>query len=58
MKKAITKPLTDDQKTQLVALEKLSDADINTRDIPEQRDWTGARRGVLSSDKTATDTSP
>ena len=47
MKKAISKPLTKEQKTQLTALEKLSDADINTRDIPEQRDWTGARRGVF-----------
>ena len=47
MKKAISKPLTEKQKTQLAALEKLSDADINTRDIPEQLDWTGARRGLF-----------
>jgi uncharacterized protein (DUF4415 family) len=47
MKKAISKPLTDEQKTQLAGLEKLSDADINSRDIPEQLDWSDARRGVF-----------
>ncbi len=47
MKKAISKSLTAEQKTQLAALEKLSDAAINTRDIPEQLDWSGARRGVF-----------
>jgi uncharacterized protein (DUF4415 family) len=47
MKKANFETLTDEQKAQLAALEKLSDADINTRDIPEQRDWSGARRGLF-----------
>lgn len=47
MKKVIPDPLTDEQKAQLAGLENLSDADINTRDIPEQKDWTGARRGLF-----------
>ena len=47
MKKVISDPLTDEQKAQLAGLENLSDADINTRDIPEQKDWTGARRGLF-----------
>ena len=47
MKKAISDPLTDGQKAQLAGLGNLSDADINTRDIPEQKDWTGARRGLF-----------
>jgi len=47
MKKAASDALTDEQKAQLAGLEKLSDAEINTRDIPEQRDWTGALRGLF-----------
>ena len=47
MKKVISDPLTDEQKAQLAGLENLTDAGINTSDIPEQKDWTGARRGLF-----------
>jgi len=47
MKKAISDPLTEEQKAQLAGLEGLSEADINTRDSPEQKDWAGARRGLF-----------
>jgi uncharacterized protein (DUF4415 family) len=47
MKKGSSKPLTARQKAELAALAKLPEARINTRDIPEVRDWTGARRGVF-----------
>ena len=45
MKKAISKSLTAAQKAELAALEALPDNQINTKDIPEQRDWSGAQRG-------------
>ena len=32
---------------ELKALEGLRDDQIDTSDIPEQRDWSGARRGVF-----------
>ena len=47
MKKAISKPLTRAQKAELAALAVLPDDSINTRAVPEQRDWSGARRGVF-----------
>jgi uncharacterized protein (DUF4415 family) len=47
MKKAISKPLTRAQKAELAALAVLPDDRINTRAVPEQRDWSGARRGVF-----------
>jgi uncharacterized protein (DUF4415 family) len=47
MKKASSKPLTAKQKAELKALAKLPDKDIDTRSIPEVRDWRGAKRGVF-----------
>jgi uncharacterized protein (DUF4415 family) len=39
--------LTAEQQAELAMLEGLSEAEINTQDIPEQRDWSGAKRGVF-----------
>ena len=47
MKKGISKSLTAVQKAELAALEALPDDQINTKDIPEQRDWSGAKRGLF-----------
>ena len=47
MKKAISERLTADQRSEIDALAALPEEQIDTRDIPEQRDWSGARRGVL-----------
>jgi uncharacterized protein (DUF4415 family) len=46
MKKAIS-DLTPAQRTELEALARLPDERINTREIPEQRDWSSARRGLF-----------
>jgi uncharacterized protein (DUF4415 family) len=46
-KKGHSEPLTAAQQAELDALAALPDDQINTTDIPEQRDWTGARRGVF-----------
>jgi uncharacterized protein (DUF4415 family) len=47
MKKAISKTLTPEQQAEIDALAKLPDDQIKTSDIPEQRDWRGAKRGAL-----------
>ena len=47
MKKAVSKRLTPRQETELAALAAMPDDKIDTRDIPEQRDWSGARRGLF-----------
>ena len=47
MKKAISKALTRRQKADIEALAALPDDDIDTSDIPEILDWSGARRGAL-----------
>ena len=47
MKKAISSRLTPAQQAEIDALAALPEDQINTNDIPEQRDWRGARRGVL-----------
>lgn len=47
MKKGTSKALTARQRAELDALAKLPEEQINTRDIPEVRDWSGARRGVF-----------
>ena len=39
--------LTDKQKAELDALDALPDDQIDTSDIPETLDWSGARRGVF-----------
>jgi uncharacterized protein (DUF4415 family) len=39
--------MTAEQSAELDALAALPDERINTRDVPEQRDWSDARRGVF-----------
>ena len=46
MKKATSKPLTEEQKADLAALETLPDAEIDTSDIPEVVNWPDAQRGL------------
>ncbi len=38
---------TANQRAEIVALAALPDERIDTADIPEVRDWAGARRGVF-----------
>ena len=47
MKKGGSRPLTRKQQAELAALAALPDDRIDTSDIPEFRDWSGARRGVF-----------
>ena len=49
MKNASSKArkLTDKQKAELDALEGLPDDQIDTSDVPEVRDWSGAKRGLF-----------
>lgn len=47
MKRGISKPLSAAQAADLKALAALPDDRIDTREAPEQTDWTGARRGLL-----------
>lgn len=47
MKKGNSRTLTPQQRTELEALEALPDRDIDTSEIPEILDWSGARRGAL-----------
>lgn len=47
MKKAGSKPLTAEQKKELAALARLPDDKIDTRSIPEVKNWSGARRGAF-----------
>lgn len=39
--------LTDKQRVDLQSLQEMPDAQIDTTDIPEILDWSGAQRGVL-----------
>ncbi|WP_237479018.1 BrnA antitoxin family protein [Lichenibacterium dinghuense] len=39
--------LTPEQAGELERLASLPEEEIDTRDIPEQRDWSGARRGLF-----------
>ena len=39
--------MTDQQKAELAALAAMSDAEIDTSDIPEVTDWSNAKRGVI-----------
>jgi uncharacterized protein (DUF4415 family) len=39
--------LTPGQKAELEALAAMPEDQINTSDIPEKRDWSGARRGLF-----------
>ena len=47
MKKAGSRQLTRKQKAELEALAALPDERIDTGDIPEVRDWSGAGRGLF-----------
>ena len=47
MKKATSKELTKEQKAEIEALAALPEEGIDTSDIPEILDWSGARRGLL-----------
>lgn len=47
MKKATSDNLTPEQRAETDALAALPDSHINMRDIPEQREWSDARRGAL-----------
>lgn len=46
-KKASSKPLTAKQRAEIAALADLPQDRIDTTDIPEVRDWSGAKRGVF-----------
>jgi uncharacterized protein (DUF4415 family) len=47
MKKAASNRLTAKQRAELEALADLPEGEIDTTDIPEARDWAGARRGLF-----------
>ena len=47
MKKATSEALGEKQRAELKALAELADESIDTSDIPEVLDWSGARRGLL-----------
>jgi uncharacterized protein (DUF4415 family) len=47
MKKENSNPKTPAQEAELKALAALPEDQINTRDIPEQKNWSGARRGLF-----------
>jgi uncharacterized protein (DUF4415 family) len=47
MKKGRSERLTPTQQAELAALAALPDDQIDTRDIPEVRDWSGAQRGLF-----------
>ena len=47
MKKATSKRMTKKQAAELKALAALPDDQINTAAVPEQKDWSGARRGIF-----------
>lgn len=47
MKRDGSERLTLEQTVELAKLADLPEDEIDTRDIPEQRDWSGARRGLF-----------
>ena len=47
MRKGSSTSLTRKQRAELRALAALPDAEIDTGDIPEVTDWSGAKRGVF-----------
>ncbi|MBV9549712.1 MAG: BrnA antitoxin family protein [Alphaproteobacteria bacterium] len=47
MKKANSKPLTAAEKKELAALARLPGDKIDTKSIPEVRNWAGGKRGAL-----------
>ena len=47
MKMANSKQLTPEQEAELAAFDALTDDQIDTSDIPEVTDWSGAQRGLF-----------
>jgi uncharacterized protein (DUF4415 family) len=47
MKKVSSKPLTARHKKELAALAALPEDKIDTREMPEVRDWSNAKRGLF-----------
>jgi len=47
MKKGSSRPLTREQLAELKALADLSDDAIDTTDVPQLIDWSGAQRGLF-----------
>lgn len=47
MKKKVSKKRTQRQEAEIAALATLADEEIDTSDIPEILDWSGAKRGLL-----------
>ena len=47
MRKGRSKPLNPAQQAELDVLAALPEEQIDTREMPEIRDWSGARRGAL-----------
>jgi uncharacterized protein (DUF4415 family) len=47
MRKGRSRPLTPDEQAELNALAALPEDEIDTREMPEVSDWSGARRGAL-----------
>ena len=47
MKKGPFNQLTPEQQAELEALSALPDEEIDTQDIPEVLDWSGAKRGLF-----------
>ncbi len=45
--KKVTFKLTPEQQAEVDALAAMADDEIDTSDIPEVRDWTGAKRGMF-----------
>lgn len=47
MKKGTFDRVSPEQQSEIAALTALDEDKIDTGDIPEQREWTGARRGLF-----------
>ena len=47
MKKGTSRELTSEQQAEIESLAALPDEKIDTSDIPEVLDWSGAKRGLL-----------
>ncbi len=47
MKKAVSRRLTSAQRSEIEALASLPDDEIDTKDIPEVRNWSGAQRALF-----------
>ena len=47
MKKDLSNPISPDELAELEALAEMTDDEIDLSDIPEVKDWTGAKRGLF-----------